>query len=160
MVCGVRFSCLLGCMVEKIMVHSFKPQIFKTNCDFQYIINPQLTSELSLKETMMEISRREKQEGIVPDLDIDTYMKVMTSTFLSFNQYCTLRAQSQIQIARMQWHTNLTKGSTSRCLCRLCANIKFEIKHTSDAVHIASCFLQQCYFSTLLSVQCLRNGLF
>lgn len=43
---------------------------------------------------MMEISRREKQGGIIPDLDIDTYMKVMTSTFLSFNQYCTKGTKS------------------------------------------------------------------
>lgn len=28
---------------------------------------------------MMEVSRREKEEGIVPDPDIDTYMKVFIS---------------------------------------------------------------------------------
>lgn len=28
------------------------------------------------KEIMMEVSRREKQEGIVPDPDVDAYMKV------------------------------------------------------------------------------------
>jgi len=36
------------------------------------------------KDIMMEISRREKEAGIVPDPDIDTYMKVHSVTISNF----------------------------------------------------------------------------
>ena len=37
------------------------------------------------KDIMMEVSRKEKEAGIVPDLDVDTYMKVLIHTlFKSF----------------------------------------------------------------------------
>lgn len=36
-----------------------------------------------LKEILEEVSKREKEAGIVPDLDIDAYMKVLNCTFTS-----------------------------------------------------------------------------
>ena len=38
-----------------------------------------LTSISGFKEIMKEVSKREKEAGIIPDPDIDTYMKVSTS---------------------------------------------------------------------------------
>jgi hypothetical protein len=37
---------------------------------------------------MMEIGKREKEAGIVPDPDLDTYMKVPVSSCLLFLQVC------------------------------------------------------------------------
>jgi len=34
-----------------------------------------------MKELLMEVSRREKEAGIVPDPDLDAYMKVLFSPF-------------------------------------------------------------------------------
>lgn len=39
----------------------------------------------------MEVSRREKEEGIVPDPDIDTYMKVFLQNFLKIITKSILR---------------------------------------------------------------------
>lgn len=39
----------------------------------------------------MEVSRREKEEGIVPDPDIDTYMKVLLQNFLKIITKSILR---------------------------------------------------------------------
>lgn len=33
---------------------------------------------LAIPDIMMEVSRREKELGVIPDPDIDTYMKVVT----------------------------------------------------------------------------------
>lgn len=34
---------------------------------------------------MVEVSRREKQEGIIPDPDVDTYIKVLLVSLSSFS---------------------------------------------------------------------------
>jgi len=36
-----------------------------------------------MQELLMEVSRREKEAGIVPDPDLDAYMKVLFSPFFS-----------------------------------------------------------------------------
>lgn len=46
-----------------------------------------LTSISGYKEIMMEVSKREKEAGIVPDPDIDTYMKVSTIQSLISSPY-------------------------------------------------------------------------
>lgn len=42
---------------------------------------------LDCEEIMMEVSRREKEAGIFPDPDIDTYMKVIDLNACKFEQF-------------------------------------------------------------------------
>jgi hypothetical protein len=44
-------------------------------CSYKYKLK--LTSISPYADIMMEVSRREKEAGIVPDPDVDTYMKVI-----------------------------------------------------------------------------------
>jgi len=37
-----------------------------------------------MKELLMEVSRKEKEGGIVPDPDLDAYMKVLSCTSLLY----------------------------------------------------------------------------
>lgn len=47
-----------------------------------------MTCLLCMKELLMEVSRREKEAGIVPDPDLDAYMKVMYCISLSCPPPC------------------------------------------------------------------------
>lgn len=56
-----KIPCFLHVVINRVIVHS-NPYVFPI---FHYT------------DIIMEVSRREKEAGIVPDPDIDTYMKVL-----------------------------------------------------------------------------------
>ena len=60
-----KIPCFLHVVINRVIVHSY-PYVFPI---FHYT------------DLMMEVSRREKEAGIVPDPDIDTYMKVLINIF-------------------------------------------------------------------------------